>query len=92
MLHVSSIKLHHKHMHKLQGAYKLSKYFAKLDDSCILCNETVHTTCGSTSQEDQDVKISVGTRVEPQQIPRHTNYARSMRQQFPSNTGLRFSR
>jgi hypothetical protein len=26
------------------------------------------------------------------QIPGHPNYARSVRQQFPSNTGLRFSR
>jgi hypothetical protein len=47
---------------------------------------------------DHDVKIAVGTRVEPPQngyiaqIPGHTNYARSVRQPFPSNTGLRFSR
>jgi hypothetical protein len=77
---------------KVPVAYKLSKYFAKYDDRCILCNEIVHTTVGSTSQEDHDVQIVVGTRVEPPQIPGHTNYARSVRQQFPSNTGLRFSR
>src|SRR5215510_10785880 len=76
----------------VQGEYKLSEYFAKLDDRCILCNEIVHTTFGSTSQEDQDFKIAVGTRVEPPQIPGHTNYARSVRQPFPSKTGLRFSR
>jgi hypothetical protein len=50
---------------KIQGAYKLSEYFAKRDDRCILCNEIVHTTFGSTSQEDHDVQISAGTRVEP---------------------------
>jgi hypothetical protein len=77
---------------KVQGTYKLSEYFAKLDDRCILCNETVHTTFGSTSQEDHDVQIAVVTRVEPPQIPGHTNYARSVRQPFPSNAGLRFFR
>jgi hypothetical protein len=76
----------------IRGAYKLSEYFTKLDDRCILRNEIVHTTFGSTSQEDHDVQIAVGTRVEPPQIPGHTNYTRSMRQSFPSNTGLRFSR
>jgi hypothetical protein len=30
--------------HKVQGAYKLSEYFAKPDDRCILCNEIVNTT------------------------------------------------
>jgi hypothetical protein len=77
---------------QVQGAYKLSEYFAKLDDRCIFCNKIVHTTFGSTSQEDHDVQITVGTRVEPPQTPRHTNYAWSVRQLFPSNTGLRFSR
>jgi hypothetical protein len=76
----------------LQGACKYLKYFAKPDDRCILYNEIVHTTFGSTSQEDHDVQIAVGTRVEPQQIPGHTNCSRSVRQPFPSNTGLRFSR
>jgi hypothetical protein len=47
---------------------------------------------------DHDVQIVVGTRVEPPQncyiaqIPGHTNYARSVRQLFRSNTGLCFSR
>jgi hypothetical protein len=42
--------------------------------------------------------LIVGAPVEPPQncyiaqIPRHTNYARSARPPFPSNTGLRFSR
>jgi hypothetical protein len=51
-----------------------------------------------TSQEDHDVQIAVGTLVEPPQncyiaqIPRHTNYDRSVRQPFPSSTDLRFSR
>jgi hypothetical protein len=76
----------------IQGAYKLSDYFAKLYDRCILCNENVHTTCRSTSQEDHDVQIAVGTRVEPPQIPGHTNYDRSVRRPFSSNIGLRFSR
>jgi hypothetical protein len=50
------------------------------------------------SQEDHDVQIAVRTRVEPRQnryitqIPGHTNYTRLVRQPFPSNTGLRFSR
>jgi hypothetical protein len=51
----------------------------------------------SVSYSDHDIKIAVGTRVEPQQncyiaqIVGHINYARSVRQPFPS-TGLRFSR
>src|SRR5215510_9043054 len=63
------------------------------DDRSILCNEIVHITFGSTSQEDRDVQIAVGTRVVPPQnryiaqIPGHTNYAGSVRQPFPSNTG-----
>jgi hypothetical protein len=76
----------------MQCAYILSEYFSKLDDRCILCNEIVHTTFGSTSQEDHDVQIAAGTRVEPPQISRPTNYAWSVRQPFPSNTVLRFSR
>jgi hypothetical protein len=62
----------------IQVAYKLSEYFAKLYDRCILCNEIVHTTFGSTSQGDHDFQIAVGTRVEPPKIPRHTNYAFSV--------------
>jgi hypothetical protein len=52
--------------------------------------------CSSVSVHD--VQIAVGTRIEtPQncyiaQIPGHTNYARSVRQPFPSNIGLHFSR
>jgi hypothetical protein len=44
------------------------------------------------------VQIAIGMRVEPPQncyiaqIPGHTNYARSVRQPFPSNIGLRLSR
>jgi hypothetical protein len=50
------------------------------------------------SYSDYDVQIAVGTSVEPPQncyiaqIPGHTNYSRSVRQPFFSNTGLRFSR
>jgi hypothetical protein len=89
----ASVKCIHKNLLVLiQGAYKLSDYFAKLDHRCIFCYEIVHITFGSTSQEDHDFQIAVGTRVEPPQIPGHTNYVRSVRQQFPSNTGLRFSR
>jgi hypothetical protein len=76
----------------LQGAYKILEYFAKLNERRILSKEIVHTTFGSTSQEDYDVQIAVVTRTEPPQIPGHTNYARSVRQPFHSNTGLRFSR
>jgi hypothetical protein len=76
----------------MQGAYKLSEYFAKLDDRYILCNEIVHTTFGSMSQVDHNVQIAVVTRVEPPQISGHTIYAWSVRQPFPSNTGLRVSR
>jgi hypothetical protein len=78
----------------VQGTYilVLSEYFAKLDDRCILRNEIVYTTFGSTSQEDHDVQIAVETRVKPPQILGHANYARSVRQPFPSKIGLRFSR
>jgi hypothetical protein len=79
-------------IYAIQSAYKLSEYFAKLDDRYILCNEIVHTTLGLTSQDDHGAQITVGTRNEPPQIPGHTNYARSVRQPFLSNTGLRFSR
>jgi hypothetical protein len=52
----------------------------------------------AVSYSDHDFQIGVGTREEPPQncyiaqIPGHTNYARSVRQPLPSNTGLRFSR
>jgi hypothetical protein len=52
----------------------------------------------AVSCSDHDVQISVETRVEQKQncyiaqILGHTNYARSVRQPLPSNTGLRFSR
>jgi hypothetical protein len=51
----------------------------------------------AVSYSDHDVQIAFGTRVEPPQncymaqIRGHTNYARSVRQPFPSSTGLRFS-
>ena len=38
-----------------------------LDDRRILCNEIVHITFRSKSQEDHDVQIAVGTRVETPQ-------------------------
>jgi hypothetical protein len=64
-----------------------------LEDRCILYNEIVHTTFGTTSQENHDVQIAIGTCVEPPpQIPGHTNYARSVRKPFTSSNGLRFSR
>jgi hypothetical protein len=46
---------------------------------------------------DHDFQIAVEMRAEPPQncynaqIPGYTNYARSVRQPFPSNTDLRFS-
>jgi hypothetical protein len=52
----------------------------------------------AVSYSDYDVQIAVGTRVHPPnncdiaQIPGHANFALSVRQQFPPNTGLRFSR
>jgi hypothetical protein len=55
--------MHDQQNTEVQGAYKLSEYFPQPDDRCILCNEIVHTTFGSTSQEDHDVQIAVGTRV-----------------------------
>jgi hypothetical protein len=76
----------------MQGAYKLSEHFAKLDDRCILSNEIVNTTFRSKSQKDHYVQLVVGTRFEPLQIPGQANYALSVRQPFPSNTGLGFSR
>jgi hypothetical protein len=50
----------------------------------------------AVSYSDHNVQIAVRTRVEPSQncyivqFPGHTNYARSVRQPLPSNTGLRF--
>jgi hypothetical protein len=52
----------------------------------------------ANSYSDHNVQIAVGTRIEPPQncyigqIPGQTNYARSVRQPFPFNTGLRFPR
>jgi hypothetical protein len=52
----------------------------------------------AVSYSDHDIQISDGTCVEPPQncyiaqILGHTNYAQSVRQPFPTNTGLRFSR
>jgi hypothetical protein len=86
----------------IQGAYKMSddfakpyfhKYWTETHDVTTIWKWKV---CGFIS--DHDVQIAVGTCVEPlqlcniAQIPGHTNYARSVRQPFPSNTGLRFSR
>jgi hypothetical protein len=88
-------------LHDIQGVYKLSEYFAKPYFNKYWTEIHVVTTiwkrnvCSFIS--DHDVQIAVGTRVEPPQnyyiaqIPGHTNYARSVKQQFPSNTGLRFS-
>jgi hypothetical protein len=51
----------------------------------------------AVSYSYHDIQIAAGTRVEPPQncyiaqIPGHTYYARSVRQLFPSSTGLRFS-
>jgi hypothetical protein len=59
------------------NAYKLSENFAKLGDRCILCNEIVHTTIVSKFQEDHDIYITVGTRVEPPQNSR-THQLRSV--------------
>jgi hypothetical protein len=85
----------------IQGAYKLSAYFAnpyfhkywtEIHDVTTVWKRNV---CSFVS--DHDAQIAVGTRVEPlqncyiAQTPWHTNYARSVRQPFPSNTGLRFS-
>jgi hypothetical protein len=87
---------------QIQSAYILSEYFAKsyfnkfwteIHDVTTILKRDV---CSFIS--DHSVQIAVGTRVEtPQnsyiaQIPGHTNYARPVRQPFPSNTGLRFSR
>jgi hypothetical protein len=52
----------------------------------------------AVSCSNHGVQISIGTRVEPPQncyiaqIPGQTNYTQLVRQPFPSNTGLRFSR
>jgi hypothetical protein len=85
----------------LQGAYKLLEYFVKpyfhkywteIHDVTIIWKRNV---CSFIS--GHDVQNAAGTRVElPQNcyiahIPGHTNYAQSVRQPFPSNTGLRFS-
>jgi hypothetical protein len=87
---------------QIQNSYKLSEYFAKpyfhkywteIHDVTTIWKRNVYTFISN-----HDVQIAAGTRVElPQncyitQIPRHTNYARSVRQPFPSKTGLRFSR
>jgi hypothetical protein len=52
----------------------------------------------AVSYSNHDVQIAVGTRVHRPnncyiaQIPGHTNYTLSVRQQFPPNIGLCFSR
>jgi hypothetical protein len=52
----------------------------------------------AVSYSHHDVQIAFETRVEPPQncyiaqIPGHAYYARSVRQPFPSNTGLHFFR
>jgi hypothetical protein len=79
-------------MATIHESYKLSDYFAKPDDRCILYNEIIRTTFGLMSQQDHDIQIAVKTRVEPPQFPGHTNYARSVKQPFPSDIGLRFYR
>jgi hypothetical protein len=61
----------------IQVVYKLSEYFAKPDDRCILCNEIVHTIFGSTSHEGHDIQIAVETRVETRKYPR-THQLRSV--------------
>jgi hypothetical protein len=61
----------------IQDAYKLSDYFAKHDGRCILCNEIVHTTFVSTSQDKHDIQTAVGTHVEPPQNSR-THQLRSV--------------
>jgi hypothetical protein len=86
---------------KVQSAYKLSEYFAKPYFHKYWTEIHVTTiwkrnVCSFIS--DHDVQIAVGMHVEPPQnchiaqIPEHTNYARSVRQPFPSNIGLRISR
>jgi hypothetical protein len=84
------------------GGYKLSDYFAKpyfhkygteIHDITTIWKRNF---CSIIS--NHDVQIAVGTRFEPSQncyitqIPGHANYARSLKQPFSSNTGLRFSR
>jgi hypothetical protein len=71
----------------------IHKYWTEINDVTTIWKRNV---CSFIT--DHDVQIAVGTRVEsPQncyiaQIPGHTNYSRSVRQQFFSNTGLLFSR
>jgi hypothetical protein len=84
----------HKKRAKIQGAYKLTEYFAKPYFHKYLTEIRDVTTIWKRNVfsfiSDYDVQIAVGTRVElPQncyiaQIPGYTNYARSARQPFPS--------
>jgi hypothetical protein len=89
-------------MQSVQSAYKLSedfakpyfyKYWTEMHDVTTILKRYV--CCFIVTLNSFDVRP---TRVEPPQncyiaqIPGHTNYAWSVRQPFPSNTGLRFSR
>jgi hypothetical protein len=85
----------------LQGAHKLSEYFAKPYFHKYWSEIHYVTTIWKKNIFSFIVTLNAfnvrPTRVEqPQkcfiaQISGHTNYAQSVRQPFPSNTGLRFS-
>jgi hypothetical protein len=91
-----------KHYAEIQGAYTLSEDFAEPYFHKYWTEIHYVTTIWKRNVCSFIVTLNAfdvrPTRVEPPQkcyiaqIPGHTNYARSVRQPFPSNTGLRFSR
>jgi hypothetical protein len=81
------------------GAYKLSEYFAKpyfqkywteIHDVTTIWKKNVCNFLETLNAFDVPVEPPQNHYIA--QITGHTNYARSVRQLFPSNTGLRFSR
>jgi hypothetical protein len=82
-----------------QGVYKLSEYFAKpyfhkywtkIHDVTTIWKRNVCSFIVTLNAID--VRPCVPQNCYIVQIPGHTNYAQSVRQPFPSNTGFRFSR
>jgi hypothetical protein len=90
------------HLREVQGAYKLSEYFAKpyfhkywtyVQDVTTIWKWNVCSFIVTLNLFDvRHTCDTADVQTILTQIPGRTNYARSVRQPFPSNNGLRFSR